>query len=379
MAGIYIHIPFCKQACHYCNFHFSTVLKQKSEILTAIQQEIKMRKDYVGGEKLKSVYFGGGTPSILEISEIEKLLQLIRSEYSLTSDCEITIEGNPDDLTKDKLEEYKYMGVNRLSIGIQSFLEDELVFMNRSHDVDQAFACLENAKASGFLNINMDLIFGSPLQSIADWEYNLQQFINFEIAHLSCYALTIEPKTVFHHRIAKKTMKPLDDKKQANQFLLARKMLLADGYEQYEISNYAKNKLYAIHNTNYWRGEKYLGVGPSAHSYNGMTRQWNISNNSMYIKAIHEGTTYFQIETLKPSDSYNEYVMTSLRTIWGCNVAVIEKIHAKYAKHFFEKIQAKLSEGLIIKKAEAYCLSETGMLFADGIAADLFVDDIEYD
>lgn len=371
MAGIYIHIPFCKQACHYCNFHFATSLHYKNDLIDALLKEIGLQKNYLGGEIVETIYIGGGTPSLCSAAEIKKLLDAVRNYYPLTDDPEITIEANPDDISEVLLEEWKQAGVNRLSIGVQSFFEEDLRWMNRAHNAGQAIDSLNSAKKY-FSNITIDLIYGFPLLSNEKWKQNVDRIIAFDIPHISCYALTVESKTPLDKMISQKKTAPMDPDKQSEQFLLLMQWLENAGYEHYEISNYAKPSSSAgkpgwksRHNSSYWRGKKYLGIGPSAHSFNGSSRQWNVANNRLYIESINTESVPFEKEELSSTQKLNEYIMTSLRTMEGTALGIAGNGLLEKSKKFRDR-------GLMKLVFNSLVLTKEGKLLADGIAADLF-------
>lgn len=372
-AGIYIHIPFCRKACHYCNFHFSTSLALKQTFLDALRLEIIARKQYLLGKQIQSIYFGGGTPSLLSASEISSLLNTIYDNYLVDSDAEITMEANPDDIDVNYLSDVKASGINRMSIGIQSFYDRDLLWMNRSHTGEQASKCLALIAAAGFEKITADLIYGIPMLSHEEWAANIDKIIAHNVGHISCYALTVEPKTALQHLIAKGKSAPISDKHTAEQFEILQLKLGNAKFEHYEISNFAKDKQYAVHNSAYWLGNHYLGLGPSAHSFNGNTREWNISNNALYIKSIVGGGNYIDTELLDVNTQMNERIMTSLRTMWGLDIT-------KFCDDFGEdKTATLLSEinifekrGLLQVNAGKVTLTNNGKIFADGIISDLF-------
>ncbi len=375
MAGIYIHIPFCKQACHYCNFHFSTSLKYKAEIIDAISTEIEMREAYLGLEPvIETIYFGGGTPSLLSPEDLNSIFETIYKTYLVSENAEVTLEANPDDLSQEKLKELKQTPINRLSIGIQSFFDEDLQFMNRAHNSVEAKKCLIIAQDIGFDNLTIDLIYGSPTTSNEHWESNLQTTFDFQIPHISCYCLTVEPKTALAHFVKTGKAKPVDEHQAAQQFEMLMDAMEQKGYEHYEISNFAKPGWYSRHNSSYWKGKKYIGIGPSAHSYNGKSRQWNPANNAKYLKFIQskEGPLFFEREVLSSEQQYNEYVMTSLRTIWGCDLTKINSFGDQYEKHFLNTIQQFLENETVNHKKETYSLTRKGKLLADQIAMELF-------
>jgi oxygen-independent coproporphyrinogen-3 oxidase len=374
MSGIYLHIPFCKQACYYCNFHFSTSRQQQGEMVKSILQEMELRQHYLNGDTIETIYFGGGTPSLLNADELTSLLNRIKELFPVADQAEITLEANPDDLTAEKLQELKAAGINRLSIGVQSFHETDLKWMNRAHDSRQAINCITTAQSLGFKNITIDLIYGGPTLSNEGWEENVKQAISLGIPHLSCYALTVEPGTALDHFINKKKMEPTDPDKAALHFEMLMQWLKEAGYEHYEISNFALPGWHSRHNSSYWQGSHYLGVGPSAHSFNGHSRQWNVANNSLYIKAIEKGEVPFELESLTTSMQFNEYIMTTLRTSAGCNLEwVAEKFSKDHVLHLLAHSQPFIASGKMEKSGETLRLTTAGRLFADGIAGELFV------
>lgn len=373
MAGLYLHIPFCKQACHYCNFHFSTSLKQKDAMVEAILKELELQKDYLQGQTLSSIYFGGGTPSLLSKIDLNRIFNKINAIHQISPEAEITLEANPDDLTIEKLTELKTTPINRLSIGIQSFFEKDLQFMNRAHNADEAKKCIENAKNIGFNNLTIDLIYGSPTTSNEEWKQNIAAALSFDIPHISCYCLTVEPNTALDHFVKKGKAKPVDEEQAAQQFEILMTTLKSAGYEHYEISNFAKPNWHARHNSNYWLGAHYLGIGPSAHSFNGVSRQWSVANNAKYIKHLANGQTAFEVELLTKEQQYNEYILTALRTKWGCDFAKIESWGADLVQHFQKTSAPYLAKHLIQQKNNIFTLTDQGKLLADRIAMDLFI------
>ena len=372
MAGIYLHIPFCKQACTYCNFHFTTSLRFKKELVDAIIKEIDLQKDFLQGESITTIYFGGGTPTLLSIDEGAALLDKIRQVFVVEQRAEITLEANPDDLTIKKLVAWKSMGINRLSIGIQSFFDEDLAWMNRAHTAKEAIDNLHLAK-NEFDNISIDLIYGSPLLTDEQWEKNVATALSYQVQHLSCYALTVEEKTPLHKQILSQKKQDIDADKQARQFLLLMKWLRQAGYEHYEVSNFAKPGFRSRHNSSYWQGKKYLGLGPSAHSYDGIVRKWNVANNTKYINAIEKGIVENETEVLTEIQKLNEYIMISLRTMEGMD---LEKIRSIWGEDKITAMEKKLSilkkSNLLHQKDSIIQLTDEGMLMADGIASDLF-------
>ena len=373
MAGIYIHIPFCRKACHYCNFHFSTSSKQIEPLVDCLIKEIELRKNDTT-QTIETIYFGGGTPSILTTSQIESILQAVNNYYTVIIDAEITLESNPDDISEDKLIQWKSIGINRLSIGIQSFREEDLLWMNRAHNAVQAYKCIKLAQAVGFDNITIDLIYGVPNLSNEQWKENIQTALSLHIPHLSCYALTVEPKTALDKMIQTNNKESIDTDKQAEQFIILMDILEDAGFEHYEISNYAIPGFRSKHNSSYWQGKHYIGIGPSAHSFNGHSRQWNIANNALYIQSINNNSITAETEMLTTNQQYNEYVMTSLRTIEGIENSRIKALFGDdKLQHTFIEITKWIHSGYVIMDNNRITLTPTGKLMADGIASDLFI------
>lgn len=374
MAGIYIHIPFCKKACHYCDFHFSTSLRYKDDMLSAILKEIEHGNSYLGNEEIETIYFGGGTPSLLSKEELETILNKVTKKFTVINSPEITLEANPDDLTLVKLKELKEVGINRLSIGVQSFYDEHLVWMNRAHSAKESKECITNAIALGFSNITLDLIYGMPNLSNEQWEENIKQAIHLGVGHISAYNLTLEKKTAYSHLVQKGEYEAPSDETGAEQFQTLIKHLKEGGYLQYETSNFAKSNQYSKHNSSYWRGKKYLGIGPSAHSFNGESRQWNVANNKKYIDAINNNTPQFELEELTNFDKVNEHLLIGLRTVWGSNLSFIEKqLSPEVYLTFLSELDHQIEQGYIVQEKQELFLTEKGKLFADRIASDLFV------
>ena len=374
MAGIYLHIPFCKQACNYCDFHFSTSMKMKVDFVKAIIQEIELRKDVFANKFISSIYFGGGTPSLLSKEELDMIFEKLYKSFTINADAEITLEANPDDLNFDKILQLKDTPINRLSIGVQSFRDEDLKYMNRTHTAIEALNSIKVAQDVGFQNITIDLIYGTPGMSNEDWKYNLRKSFALNLPHISSYALTVEEKTLLYYQILKKNIGPVDEQQSADQFKILMDEMLSYGYEQYEISNFCKDNSYSRHNSSYWKKNHYLGLGPSAHSYFGNSRLWNVSNNVKYIKALSASRLPLSKENLNTQDMYNEYVMTSLRTKWGCSLIEIEKYYSRsYLNYFKVQIKGHEINGYIIENKGVYTLSEKGKLIADRITSDLFV------
>jgi len=341
-------------------------------MVNSILQELDLQKDYLQNEQIETIYFGGGTPSLLTQKDLDLILKKINKVHSVSANPEITLEANPDDLTIEKLKKLADSPINRLSIGIQSFSEADLKFMNRAHNAREAFDCIENAKKVGFENMTIDLIYGTPTMSDEDWEENMNQTFTFEIPHLSCYCLTVEPNTALDHFVKNKKAPPVDEERAARQFERLIERTKIEGFDHYEISNFAKKGWYSKHNSAYWLGAKYLGIGPSAHSFDGESRQWNVANNSKYIRSLSERNLLFEKENLSPEIRYNEYVMTSLRTIWGVD---FEKIPVQFQNHFLENIQPFIKNKTAQQEGNIFVLTEKGKFLADGIAAEVFIDE----
>ena len=373
MSGIYIHIPFCKKACHYCNFHFSTNQNSKSAFIKAVCKELILRKSEYVSEEIESIYFGGGTPTVLEVSELEVILQTVYEHYKVTDTPEITLEANPDDLDEEKIKALSNTKINRLSIGIQSFHESDLTAMNRAHNAAEAKKCLEIA-TTYFDNITIDLMFGMPTMSVAQWRQNLQTAFGFGIKHLSCYALTVEPKTALEHFIKKGSHPPMDDELAAKHFEVLLEETATQGLTHYETCSFGHPDYFSRHNTSYWLGKTYMGVGPSAHSFDGVQRSWNVSNNSKYIKSLEVDVRPFESEVLSVENRFNEYIMTGLRTIWGVSLEKIETDFGVDIKvQLLENSKKFRTSKTLILEDNHLKITRTGKFFSDGIASDLFL------
>jgi putative oxygen-independent coproporphyrinogen III oxidase len=375
LAGIYIHIPFCKQACYYCDFHFSTSLKRKEEMLKAMVKELMMRKGELKNGKIETIYFGGGTPSLLTIKELQLLMEIIYNNYTVVGNAEITLEANPDDLSAEKIDALSKTKINRLSIGIQSFFDDDLQFMNRAHTAKESKNCLTEALPY-FDNITIDLIYGVPNMSNEKWLANLQTAFEFGVPHISSYALTVEEKTALHNFIKKGKVSPVDENLALQHFNSLVDEAEKQGFVHYEISNFGKPKYFSKHNKSYWQGLHYLGIGPSAHSFNGFERSWNVSNNSRYIKELSENKLPSETEILSVNNRINEYIMTGLRTIWGVSFQKIkDDFGLDYLVHFQKNIQPFVIKGYLKVDAKTQVVTTTkkGKFIADGIASDLFI------
>ncbi|MHB8206502.1 radical SAM family heme chaperone HemW [Mucilaginibacter sp.] len=372
MAGIYLHIPFCKQACHYCDFHFSTSLKYKGELVEALIKEIQLQKKYLNGESIDTIYFGGGTPSLLSETEISLLINTITGLHSVAADAEITLEANPDDLDKAKLLALRQTPINRFSIGIQSFFDEDLQWMNRVHRANEAESAVKRAQDMGFENITVDLIYGYPLLTDQKWKFNTDKVFELNVPHVSAYSMTVEPRTALASFIKQKKQTAMNDEQSAAQFTFLMDAMQTKGFEHYEISNFCKPGFYSRHNSNYWKGVKYLGIGPSAHSYNGETRQWNIANNTKYMQGLGSGMIPAETEILSDIDKLNEYIMTSLRTSWGLDMDKLNGIASASADHLQKAAIEFFDKGWLSQKNRIIYLTSTGKLYADHIASELF-------
>ena len=380
MSGIYIHIPFCKQACHYCDFHFSTSMKKKEEMVLALAKEIQMRKGEFelldsarSDNRIETIYFGGGTPSVLSSEEINLLIDTIYQNYNVVENPEITLEANPDDLSEERIVELSKSKINRLSIGIQSFYEEDLKMMNRAHNSAEAKKCLEYT-TKYFDNISLDLIYGIPGMSNEKWKKNIETALSFGIPHISSYALTVEPRTALNKLIQTGKIAAPNDEVAQEHFAILVETLESKGFIHYELSNFAKENYFSKNNSAYWLGKKYIGIGPSAHSYNGISRSWNIANNPIYLKSIQENKLPNEIEILSVADRYNEYIMTGLRTIWGVSLDRVEKeFGADYLKYLHKQARKFLDDDLLFIEKEILRPTKKGKFLTDGIASDLFI------
>jgi oxygen-independent coproporphyrinogen-3 oxidase len=374
MAGIYIHIPFCRQKCHYCNFFSTASRRHRDEFTGLLLDEMALQRNYLSGETVTSVYFGGGTPSLLDPGAIQTIMDGLGRYHSFDIAAEITLEANPDDLTVSYLRALRRIPVNRLSIGIQSFHDDDLIYLNRAHDAAQALASIRHALDAGFTRLTLDLIYGIPTLTTKKWMINLRQAVSFQIPHLSAYALTIEPGTALQRLIEKGKAKPVKEDDIISHYRLLCRTMKAENYQHYEISNFCKSGWHARHNTGYWTGMAYLGLGPSAHSCDGLSRQWNVSLLEPYIRAVKDGKVPAEKEILTDIKKYNEYVMTSLRTMWGCDVSFIK---TAFSREFYDLFQREtlpyIHSGQMVAAGNHVHLTDESMLFADRIASDLFM------
>ena len=369
--GLYIHIPFCKQACHYCDFHFSTSLKKKKELVNALCTELLLRKNELDGI-VETIYFGGGTPSLLSSEELQQIFETIYLNFKVSENPEITLEANPDDLSKQQIHKFTNLQINRLSIGIQSFFEEDLKLMNRAHNASEALESITEAKQY-FENISIDLIYGIPGMNNERWKKNLEIALNLDIPHLSCYALTIEPKTALKKFIEKGIVPPLDEEAAKQHYEILLSETEKAGLENYEFSNFGKPGFHSRNNTAYWEGVPYLGIGPSAHSYDGKRRSWNVANNSKYIKSIEDGILPSEMEILSKEDKYNEYIMTGLRTKKGVSLEKVERDFGKnYLEYLLKQAGSPVENNLLILENGTLKISKKGKFLSDGIAADLF-------
>ena len=374
MSGIYLHIPFCKKACHYCNFHFSTSLRHADDMVNAIRQEIRLRK-HDAKLAVETIYFGGGTPSLLTPQQLRVLLGEVYNQFEVIDKPEITLEANPDDLSPAYILAIQKLGINRLSIGVQSFLEDELTLMNRAHNTSQALSSVEHAKKE-FDNVSIDLLFGNPNTTLDDWKRNLDYALQIEVPHISSYALTLEPKTALERFVDKRVVSLLDEKVVEAQFHHLVDTLTQAGYDHYELSSFGKPGYHSQNNTGYWQGKTYMGIGPSAHGFDGNQRYWNVSNNASYMQQIAKGELPQTIEKLSVVDRYNESIMIGLRASWGVSLQAMENdLGLRYRQHLEDQAKRFVDEGLLHIENSALKTTPKGAFLADGISADLFLID----
>ena len=375
MAGIYLHIPFCTQKCHYCNFFSLASKKNTAAFVSAICNEIVLQKDYLQNEIISTIYFGGGTPSLLNNSDLKNIFENVFSTFKIEENAEITLEANPDDLKIDKIKELSDSPINRLSIGIQSFFDDDLQFLNRSHSSNQASEAIFNAHKQGLSNISIDLIYGIPTLTDKKWKENIKIAIDSGVQHISAYSLTVEANTAFDLFIKKGRIKAPEEEQAARQFEILMDTMNNQGFIHYEISNFCKEGFFSRHNSNYWKQQKYLGLGPSAHSFDLDSRQWNVANLQQYIQSINAGNIPFEKEILTASQKYNEYIMTGLRTIWGINLKEVKlKFGEEFLSYLNKNSRKYITDKTMELKENALILTEKGKFLADGIASDLFID-----
>ncbi|MFY9152220.1 MAG: radical SAM family heme chaperone HemW [Prolixibacteraceae bacterium] len=374
MAGIYIHIPFCRKRCHYCDFYKTTDFGHKFRLLKALKKELETRVTELQSDEINTIYLGGGTPSVLQVDELAELLDIIRKNYIIAGDAEITLEANPDDLKLPKLTALRQLGYNRLSMGVQSFSEADLKLMNRRHEVSQAIDSVKWAKSAGFANISIDLIYGLPNQTLEEWEQNVRKAVELGVEHISAYNLTYHEGTVFYDQLKKGHLKELPDELSVQQFDILRKILIEAGFEHYEISNFCKPGFYSRHNSSYWKNKKYLGIGPSAHSFDLVSRRWNVSSMSKYLDGVENDKSYSESEILSEQDRYNDYIITGMRTIWGVSEDYIRTgFSSLYFSHFLKMKQAYLRSGHLVSKGENVSISPEGLFISDKITADFMV------
>jgi len=373
MAGIYIHIPFCRNKCHYCNFYSVASSRHIADFIPALLKEIELQRNYLESERIETIYFGGGTPSILEYDVLMQIFEKLQITFEISNEAEITIETNPDDLDQKKLKELNSSPINRLSIGIQSFFDDDLKYLNRKHSASLAEASVKRSQDAGFENISIDLIYGIPTLTDDKWKRNLDISFSLDVPHISAYGLTVEAKTALDTLIKKGRSKTVDEEQSVRQFKMLMQQMKAHDFLHYEISNFCKAGYLSKHNSNYWKGIKYLGLGPSAHSFNILSRQWNTPNILNYLASLEKGIVPFEKETLTDIDKFNEYVMTSLRTMWGCSLDYIEKMFGDVVLCSMKNIAEKFIEkGEMVLREDVLFLTDEGKLFADGIAAEFF-------
>jgi oxygen-independent coproporphyrinogen-3 oxidase len=374
MAGIYIHIPFCRQKCHYCNFFSVASSRNKTEFIDALLKEISIRKEYVGEEEAGTIYLGGGTPSLLPVADLNRIFEALHQNFRISGDAEITLEANPDDISPDWARELHGTPINRLSIGIQSFFDEDLTYLNRVHSAGQALAAIETVQDAGYENLTVDLIYGTPGLTMEKWRKNLDTFFSLSIPHLSAYALTVEPHTALHHLIEKKKMLTPDEMESVEHFRLLQRMAREHSFVHYEISNFSLPGRYSRHNSIYWLGGNYLGLGPSAHSFNGRSRQWNVSGLKEYILQAGYPERIAEVEYLTADQRYNEYVMTSLRTMWGCDpLHILNSFGEERRDYFLKEAEQFAARKWLVIENGAFFLTDEGKLFADGIASSLFM------
>lgn len=374
MAGIYIHIPFCRQKCYYCDFYKTVNTTQTVNFLAALKKEATLRKDYIVNEKVKTIYFGGGTPSLLTGDQLKNIMKFLHECFFVLPDAEITFEANPDDLNEEYLQQLKKAGINRLSIGIQSFDDDHLKKMNRRHNAGQAIRSIEKAAAAGFSNLSADLIYGLPGLTRQQWKNSLNQIFSLPIVHLSAYHLTYHQGTPFYTWLKKGTLKELSENESLEQFNLLLDETVKAGFEQYEISNFARNEMYSNHNSAYWTGEKYLGLGPSAHSFNGISRRWNVAHIEGYIRGIEANTSWFEEEQLTEKDKFNEYILTRIRTKWGISKREINNRFGNEFSNHVEKVAGKfLQTKKMAEQNGIYTLTREGLFVSDDLMTDFMI------
>jgi len=374
MAGIYIHIPFCKKLCSYCDFYHIITQSDNKQFIDALIKETALRREYAGNEIIETIYLGGGTPSVLPAAEIRRIIESVRKIYTVSENCEVTIEINPDDADTEYLKELKNSGINRISLGIQSWRDSDLKLLNRRHNAAQATDALEETMKAGFRNVTIDLIYGIPGLTLADWADNLDKTFSYDIKHLSAYHLTIEPNTVFSKMKEKGLLSEIDEEESSAQFNLLIDKAQSAGFVHYEISNFGKPGYFSIHNSNYWKQVNYIGLGPSAHSFNGYSRQWNIRDVRKYIKSVNAGFPLFEKEELDNKTRFNEYIMTTLRTMWGIDLEYVERIFNKEGYDYILNTAGKLiNYGLMKQENKTLVLTNQGKMISDNIISELML------
>jgi oxygen-independent coproporphyrinogen III oxidase len=374
MAGIYIHIPFCRKLCFYCDFYHVISPDDNSAFIDALLKETTLRKEYLGEETVSTIYIGGGTPSVFSIKDLVTILNHVNKLFRVAADCEITIELNPDDVQSAYLKGLKYNNINRISLGVQSWRDSDLKMLNRRHDSAQAVFALGETLDAGFENVTIDLIYGIPGMGIKEWESNLDFSFSFGIKHLSAYHLTFEPGTVFGKMVEKGTLSEIDENDSAAQFNILIEKTQTAGFIQYEISNFGKQGYFSIHNSNYWKQVNYLGLGPSAHSFNGYSRQWNFRDLKGYIKNVSNGKSFFEREELNTKTRFNEYVMTSLRTMWGIDLEYVEEMFEKEGYDYVINMAGKFKNyGLMKQEKKSLVLTNQGKLISDNIISEFMM------
>ncbi|MDF5691168.1 radical SAM family heme chaperone HemW [Aquirufa aurantiipilula] len=371
---LYLHIPFCRQACHYCDFHFSTVLSQREVMVNAMLKELEIQKEYLSNKHIDTIYLGGGTPSLLSEYQLNQLFDKIKHTYTINKGAEITLEANPEDLTKEYIQTLQKIGINRLSVGIQTFHDESLRQLHRNHSSQQSIEAIKNAQDVGLENISVDIIYGLKGHHLSNTEFDIQQAVSLNVNHISAYSLTIEPRTVFGKQKEKGLLKETPDNQMAAHFELIHQLLQTAGFEAYEVSNFAKNGCYSRHNSSYWNQEEYLGIGPSAHSFNYQSRQWNIANNKAYLLALEQGKSHFELEYLSPENRINEYIMTRLRTVWGLDINYLKQAFDQINQHFpTEEFKEWKEKQWAIEKEGFLILTDSGKLIADKLSSDIFL------
>ncbi len=374
MAGIYIHIPFCKKKCHYCDFYKTLDTGMAENYIRALVKEMILQKDYLENKKVKTIYLGGGTPSVLTAAQVREILEKLGAAFDIAEDAEITMEVNPDDISRVYARDLKQAGINRISLGIQSWNNDILTFLNRRHTADDAEQALKDILASGIDNISVDLIYGIPGLQTEQWKDELQKTVNLDIKHISAYHLTIEEDTMLGKMKKSGNFKEISEEESERQFNMLIDICRKNAFVQYEISNFCKDEWYSVHNTNYWKQEAYLGLGPSAHSYDGESRQWNVADLQAYLRSIEKDTVPFTVEVLTQKDKYNEYIMTSLRTMWGINIDMVEEKINKESRDYLNNLATRFVKyGMMTRKGNQLMLTDQGRMISDNIISELMM------